>query len=100
MREIFIKLITIFTLLTITLCGVSMGKTEAASKTVNQDFIIINKHYNKLAYFHNGYIEIINPVATDKIWEKTPVGIFKIVNKIKNRPYYAGHIPGGDLATP
>ncbi|MBU8757064.1 L,D-transpeptidase [Priestia megaterium] len=100
MREIFIKLITIFTLLTITLCGVSMGKTEAASKTVNQDFIIINKHYNKLAYFHNGYIEIINPVATGKTWEKTPVGIFKIVNKIKNRPYYTGHIPGEDPRNP
>ncbi|AJI25709.1 putative lipoprotein [Priestia megaterium] len=46
MKNLFIKLITIFTLLMITLCVVSVGKTEAASKTVNQDFIIINKHYN------------------------------------------------------
>ncbi|WP_456364916.1 L,D-transpeptidase [Priestia aryabhattai] len=45
--------------------------------------IIINKYYNKLAYFHNGYIEIVDPVATGKTWDKTPVGFFKVVNKIK-----------------
>ncbi|MCM3644944.1 L,D-transpeptidase [Priestia aryabhattai] len=47
--------------------------------------IIINKYYNKLAYFHSGYIEIIDPVATGKTWEKTPVNFFKVVNKVKNR---------------
>jgi len=33
-------------------------------------------------------------------WDKTPVGFFKVVNKIKNRPYYTGHIPGGDPRNP
>ncbi|WP_306473080.1 L,D-transpeptidase [Priestia megaterium] len=47
--------------------------------------IIINKYYNKLAYFHNRYIKIVDPVATGKTWEKTPVNFFKVVNKIKNR---------------
>ncbi|MGF7071221.1 hypothetical protein JOD89_005358 [Priestia megaterium] len=28
--------------------------------------IIINKYYNKLAYFHSDYIEIVDPVATGK----------------------------------
>ncbi|MET1123011.1 L,D-transpeptidase [Priestia megaterium] len=69
---------------------------EGASKPGNQDLIIINKCYNKLAYFHNGYIEIVDSVATGQIWEKVPVGLSKVVNKIKNRPYYKGHIPGGD----
>ncbi|WP_308813451.1 L,D-transpeptidase [Priestia megaterium] len=96
MRNIFIKSMTVLTLLMTALCGVTKGKTEAASKATNQDLIIINKYYNKLAYFHNGYIEIVDPVATGKTWEKTPVGFSKVVNKIKNRPYYTGHIPEGD----
>ncbi|MFP7736213.1 hypothetical protein ACLHDF_22965 [Priestia aryabhattai] len=41
-------------------------REEAASKTANQGLIIINKYYNKLAYFHNGYIEIVDSVATGK----------------------------------
>ncbi|WP_257141748.1 hypothetical protein [Priestia megaterium] len=54
------------------------GKTEAANKTANQDLISISKYYNKLAYFHNSYIEIVDPVATEKTWVKTPVGFFSV----------------------
>ena len=72
----------------------------ASAAEKNNDLIIINKQYNKLAYYHNGYLEMIEPVATGKSWEKTPVGFFKVVNKIKNRPYYTGHIPGGDPRNP
>ncbi|MBM6602433.1 L,D-transpeptidase [Priestia megaterium] len=100
MKNIFIKSITVFALLIFILCGINQGETEAESKLANQDLIIINKYYNKLAYFHNGYMEIIEPVATGKTWEKTPVGFFKVVNKIKNRPYYTGNIPGGDSRNP
>ncbi|WP_278190220.1 L,D-transpeptidase [Priestia megaterium] len=46
------------------------------------------------------HIEIVDPVETGKTWDKTPVGFFKVVNKIKNRPYYTGHIPGGDPRNP
>src|SRR6478735_7151904 len=95
MKNIFMKLMTVLTLLMVALCGVNQGKTEAASKPANQDLIIINKYYNKLAYFHNGYIEIVDPVATGNTWEKTPVGFFKVVNKINILPYYMGYIPGG-----
>ncbi|MGG4382836.1 L,D-transpeptidase [Priestia megaterium] len=100
MKNIFIKLITVFVLLISVLCGINQGETEAAGKSANQDLIIINKYYNKLAYFHNGHIEIVVPVATGKTWEKTPVGFFKVVNKIKNRPYYNGNIAGGDSRNP
>ncbi len=100
MKNIFMKSMTVLTLIMVALCGVNQGKTEAVSKPANQDLIIINKYYNKLAYFHNGYIEIVDPVATGKTWYKTPVGFFKVVNKIKNRPYYTGHIPGGDPHNP
>ncbi|MEQ7807680.1 L,D-transpeptidase [Priestia aryabhattai] len=100
MKNIFMKSMTVLTLLMVALCGVNQGKTEAASKPANQDLIIINKYYNKLAYFHDGKLEMVEPVATGKTWEKTPVGFFKVVNKIKNRPYYTGHIPGGDPRNP
>jgi hypothetical protein len=53
-------------LLIVALCGVNEGKTEAANKPANQDLIIINKYYNKLPYFYNGYIEMVDPVATGK----------------------------------
>ncbi|WP_454844589.1 hypothetical protein [Priestia megaterium] len=46
MKNIFMKLMTVLTLLMVALCGVNEGKTEAASKTANQDLIIINKYYN------------------------------------------------------
>ncbi|MDI3089777.1 L,D-transpeptidase [Priestia megaterium] len=75
-------------------------KRGETSKATNQDFIIINRYYNKLAYFHNGYIEIVDPVATGETWGKTPVGFFKVVNKIKKRPDSTGHIPGGDPRNP
>ncbi|WP_257141264.1 hypothetical protein [Priestia megaterium] len=39
--------------------------------------IIINKYYNKLAYFHSGYIEIVDPVATSKTWRKRLLAFLK-----------------------
>lgn len=100
MKSILIKTMTVLALLVFLIGGMATGKTEAASNTANQDLIIINKYYNKLAYYHNGYLEMVAPVATGKTWDKTPVGFFKVVNKIKNRPYYTGKIPGGDPRNP
>ena len=40
------------------------------------------------------------PVATGKASSPTPTGKSKIVNKIKNRPYYKGGIPGGSPKNP
>ncbi|MEI2390476.1 L,D-transpeptidase [Priestia megaterium] len=76
------------------------GENRSSKQAYESRFDIINKYYNKLAYFHNGYIEMFDLVATGKTWDKTPVGFFKVVNKIKNRPYYTGHIPGGDPRNP
>ncbi|MGG0453833.1 hypothetical protein ABEY82_26080 [Priestia megaterium] len=52
-------------------------KIEAASKPTNQNLIITNKYYNKLFYFHNGYIEILDPVATSKTWRKRLLAFLK-----------------------
>jgi hypothetical protein len=99
MKKFLVNSLMVFAIAFVTLFG-SLGATVEATATKNDDFIIINKHYNKLIYYHNGYVEMIEPVATGKSWEKTPVGHFKIVNKIKNRPYYTGHISGGDPRNP
>lgn len=71
--------------------------TFAASK--NQ-LIIINKSTNKLAFFENGKLVKTFSVATGRQTSYTPEGTFRIVNKIKNRPYYKGGIPGGDPRNP
>lgn len=99
MKHMLLKSMTILTLLMVSLCGVTGEQTEART-TDDQDLIIVNKYYNKIAYFRNGYLEMLEPVATGMSWDKTPVGFFKIVNKIKNRPYYTGNISGGDSRNP
>jgi len=76
---------------------VVMAETAGAA---GNDLIIINKKVNQLAFFSNGKLVRIFPVATGKTRSLTPEGSFKIVNKIKNRPYYKENIPGGDPHNP
>lgn len=99
-KKPILKLISILSISFFIICGTVGGKAEASTISKHQDLIIINKYYNKLAYFHNGKLEMVESVATGKSWDKTPVGFFEIVNKIKNRPYYTGKIPGGDPRNP
>lgn len=85
-------------MLSIILIGVSIPvtKVEAATKHL----IIINTKTNKLGYFVNNKLVKTFPVATGKASTPTPTGKSKIVNKIKNRPYYSGGIPGGSPRNP
>ncbi|WP_223588277.1 L,D-transpeptidase family protein [Neobacillus bataviensis] len=66
----------------------------------NSQFIIINKRTNTLAFYDGGHLVRSFKVATGKTRSLTPEGKFRIVNKIKNRPYYTGHIAGGDPRNP
>ncbi|WP_246942787.1 stalk domain-containing protein [Bacillus pinisoli] len=91
MKKLFILLTTIFLIATFG------SSAEASSK--NQ-IIIINKAVNQLAFYNNGKLVKTFPVATGKKRSYTPEGTFKIVNKIKNRPYYTGKVPGGDPRNP
>ncbi|MDQ0218818.1 hypothetical protein ELQ35_05405 [Peribacillus cavernae] len=63
-------------------------------------FIIINKSNNQLAYYENSRLTKVFRVATGRNASYTPEGKFKIVNKIVNRPYYKGKIPGGSPNNP
>lgn len=71
-----------------------------AEENAAGQLIIINKNTNKLAFFQNGTIVREFSVATGKNSSLTPEGIFPIVWKIKNRPYYKEQIPGGDPKNP
>lgn len=84
------KLMLVFGLL-FAACFTGVGKAEAAA---GSDLIIVNKKTNKLAYFSDGKLVKTFPVATGKSKELTPEGSFKMVVKVKNRPYYKEKIPG------
>jgi hypothetical protein len=71
----------------------------SAEDNINQ-FIIINKSTNELAFYVDGEKVKTFSVATGLKPSYTPEGVFKIVNKIKNRPYYKENIAGGDKNNP
>ncbi|QKS70517.1 L,D-transpeptidase family protein [Paenalkalicoccus suaedae] len=71
----------------------------SASASSDQ-LIIINKSNNQLAFFDNGEIVRTFSVGTGRTSTLTPEGVFPIVNKIKNRPYYTDGIAGGDPRNP
>ena len=62
--------------------------------------IIVNTHTNKLTYYNKGKLVKTFRVATGKSSTQTPTGKFKILNKIKNRPWYKENIPGGSPNNP
>jgi peptidoglycan hydrolase-like protein with peptidoglycan-binding domain len=72
----------------------------SSSSAAGSKFIIINKSNNQLAYYENNQLTKVFKVGTGRSQSLTPEGRFKIVNKIKNRPYYKDGIPGGDPRNP
>ncbi|WP_256217524.1 L,D-transpeptidase family protein [Paenibacillus sp. OV219] len=76
---------------------VPVNTNAAGSKN---ELIIVNKGTNKLAFYIDGELVKTFSVGTGRSPDLTPEGSFKIVNKIKNRPYYKDHIAGGDPTNP
>ncbi|KKK39058.1 hypothetical protein WQ57_04530 [Mesobacillus campisalis] len=79
---------------------VSLVFFEAPAEAAGGEFIIINKSNNQLAYYKQSKLVRTFKVGTGRQPSYTPEGKFKVVNKIKNRPYYSGNIPGGDPRNP
>ena len=79
--------------------GFNFSSSDAAM-TTPAHCIIINTKTNKLAYYKSGKLVKEFKVATGKSSTPTPLGKSKIVNKIKNRPYYSAGIPGGSPNNP
>ena len=72
-----------------------LGGAPTAHASAKDDLIIVNKHYNELMYLKDGYVKQQSKVGTGRSWSLTPVGHFTVVNKVKERKYYAKNIPGG-----
>ncbi|WP_456277502.1 triple tyrosine motif-containing protein [Bacillus sp. AK128] len=89
------KLTGVFIVFLSLFIGVTVIEAE-----IGDQLIIINKATNQLAFFENGRHVKTFKLATGKSNSLTPEGIFPIVNKIKNRPYYKDGIPGGDPSNP
>ncbi|WP_338472634.1 peptidoglycan-binding protein [Niallia sp. XMNu-256] len=90
------KWVLLFAMALLTFFCVEISSVSAAGS----QFIIINKSNNQLAYYENSQLKKVFSVGTGKSQSLTPEGTFKIVNKIKNRPYYTDNIPGGDPRNP
>ena len=78
-----------------------VGSTVKNSLTLSTDkLLIVNTRTNKLTFYRNGNLVKTFTVATGKLSTPTPIGKFVISNKVKNRPWYKGNIPGGDPRNP
>ncbi|WP_082232969.1 L,D-transpeptidase family protein [Halobacillus massiliensis] len=86
--------------LVIGLLGLSLILLAIPAQAAGNEAIIINKSNNQLAFYENGNLERVFPVATGKTKGLTPEGKFTLVNKVKNRPWYKKNIPGGDPRNP
>ncbi|MBA9027201.1 L,D-transpeptidase [Peribacillus huizhouensis] len=89
----YIKPVMIFSLF---VGGLLFTTTYTDAATINEEkLIIINKNTNTLAYINSQNEMYTFSVATGKSKNLTPVGEYRIVNKIIDRPYYKKNIPGG-----
>lgn len=79
---------------------INVNAQDRSTQLSKGQYLIINSKTNKLGYFKDGVLIKEFSVATGKTSTPTPQGKFKIVNKIKNRPYYSGGIPGGSPKNP
>lgn len=80
--------------------GTSTEKQLDSKYAKYAQFIVIDKSENTLTYYEKGKIIKTFPVATGKEPSYTPEGLFKIHEKVKNRPYYKERIKGGDPRNP
>ena len=102
MKRIVNSIISVILAISMVLCTnlINVNAQERSTQLSKGQYLIINSKINKLGYFKDGVLVKEFSVATGKSSTPTPQGKFKIVNKIKNRPYYSGGIPGGSPNNP
>ena len=102
MKCIVNSIISVILAISMVLCTnlINVNAQEKSTQLSKGQYLIINSKKNKLGYFEDGVLVKEFSVATGKSSTPTPQGKFKIVNKIKNRPYYSGGIPGGSPNNP
>lgn len=102
MKRIVNSIISVILAISMVLCTnlINVNAQDRSTQLSKGQYLIINSKANKLGYFKDGVLVKEFSVATGKSSTPTPQGKFKIVNKIKNRPYYSGGIPGGSPKNP
>lgn len=102
MKRIVNSIISVILAISMVLCTnlINVNAQDRSTQLSKGQYLIINSKKNKLGYFKDGVLVKEFSVATGKSSTPTPQGKFKIVNKIKNRPYYSGGIPGGSPKNP
>lgn len=102
MKRIVNSIISVILAISMVFCTnlINVNAQEKSTQLSKGQYLIINSKKNKLGYFEDGVLVKEFSVATGKSSTPTPQGKFKIVNKIKNRPYYSGGIPGGSPNNP
>ncbi|WP_123043077.1 L,D-transpeptidase [Cohnella candidum] len=78
----------------------AQSATLPAKYAKYEQFIVIDKSTNVLSFYEKGKLVKSFPVGTGRKKSYTPEGLFTIIEKIKNRPYYKEHIKGGDPKNP
>lgn len=92
MKKLMKKCLVVFMSVFMIFATIAPNTTvEAASKQL----IIVNTKYNKLSFYENDKLVKRFNVASGKPSTPTPTGKTSVANKIVNRPYYSGGIPGG-----
>ena len=102
MKRIVNSIISVILAISMVFCTnlINVNAQEKSTQLSKGQYLIINSKKNKLGYFEDGVLVKEFSVATGKSSTPTPQGKFKIVNKIKNRPYYSGGIAGGSPNNP
>ena len=93
MKKYLVVLMSVFMIFA---AVVPTSTVEAAPKQL----IIVNTKYNKLTFYNNDKLVKRFNVASGKPSTPTPTGKTRVANKIVNRPYYSGGIPGGHPNNP
>lgn len=102
MKRIVNSIISVILAISMVFCTnlINVNAQDKSTQLSKGQYLVINSKKNKLGYFKDGVLVKEFSVATGKSSTPTPQGKFKIVNKIKNRPYYSGGIPGGSPNNP
>lgn len=102
MKRIVNSIISVILAISMVFCTnlINVNAQDKSTQLSKGQYLVINSKKNKLGYFEDCVLVKEFSVATGKSSTPTPQGKFKIVNKIKNRPYYSGGIPGGSPNNP
>lgn len=91
MRKKIVAFIIVLFVTTGTVDAFQIKEQEKAS----DQLIIINKQTNKLAFYDQGLLIGMYKVATGRRMALTPEGLFQVIVKEENMPYYKKNIAGG-----